>query len=849
MFLLRSSNIKKGQDMNQRVRCHVRTVMGALLVAGAVPVHAAQNAGATGTPPVRGATGASSSRRRMVAKRGRHLHTVTINGYRDFASQVLTAKQMRDSSQPDEAVTRSTIALFGPDAGGTQALTALPNVYVSGTNNFSATGRQQISIRGIKVGYNSIPGDVETNAITTEFDGVPLNSLSQGTGWHSVEIPIGALMSGENVIVGPGNPSERWYNSLGGTIDFIPVQPSVRAGGKVTLAGGSSETIDTSAIYNTGAIRGWSTVFGLASGRSKAIRDTRDSLPADTEEVYVKTRKQLDDGSVSFGAYYQRNHEWRPNMIPVSPAPLVGTQGVGLGAPYSQQTSGFYATLPRAIWHKTILINNWLLWSHTHLDLSRSLKLSNMAWVRIGKVRHYRANNYLLPSNPNYAQFGNPTNYEHYIERSKTFGDRLAFDERFSRMDTLSFGGYFITARAQSDYQGYSTFDGSSLAQPEQTFFNNTSNVYWAAFLQDDFRPLPRLKIVPGVRVVEFITDFSNMSPAQVCAEYHITDGSCAYGTPGPSFPGQGGTISVNGKTFQFGGYDTNPDESTDFVRYEPSIGVNYELIRGLNLFGNFSITRHNPSSGNLDQYPLNLASLKPARAEEYDLGARYAALHLGGMHDVYASVDFFHMLLGDETITYSTAQNPNVVYFGYGSALYKGVDLSLRADLTRHWSGFANFGYLQSRWNRYQAAVTPTGSQPTGYGLPVPNSPKDTLNAGASYRFRLRGARVDATLWDQYIGARYLFDKSTGLPSRLTNPAYNLVNFSISARTHWFSSLIPGIRRSNLSLQVLNLTNKEYNSTEYVSSGGYFQTPTGGYVIANPGAPRLVYASLTVHF
>ena len=823
--------------------------MGALLVAGALPVHAAQNAGAAGPPPARGATRASSSRRRMVAKRGRHLHTVTINGYRDFASQVLTAKQMRDSSQPDEAVTRSTIALFGPDAGGTQALTALPNVYVSGTNNFSATGRQQIAIRGIKVGYNSIPGDVETNAITTEFDGVPLNSLSQGTGWHSVEIPIGALMSGENVIVGPGNPSERWYNSLGGTIDFIPVQPSVRAGGKVTLAGGSSETIDTSAIYNTGAIHGWSTVFGLASGRSKAIRDTSDSLPADTEEVYVKTRKQLDDGSVSFGAYYQRNHEWRPNMIPVSPAPLVGTQGVGLGAPYSQQTSGFYATLPRAIWHKTILINNWLLWSHTHLNLSRSLKLSNMAWVRIGKVRHYRANNYLLPSNPNYAQFGNPTNYEHYIERSKTFGDRLAFDERFSRIDTLSFGGYFITARAQSDYQGYSTFDGSSLAQPEQTFFNNTSNVYWAAFLQDDFRPLPRLKIVPGVRVVEFVTDFSNMSPAQVCAEYHITDGSCAYGTPGPNFPGQGGTISVNGKTFQFGGYDTNPDESTDFVRYEPSIGLNYELIRGLNLFGNFSITRHNPSSGNLDQYPLNLASLKPARAEEYDIGARYAALHLGRMRNVYASMDFFHMLLGDETITYSTAQNPNVVYFGYGSALYKGVDLSLRAEFSRHWSGFANLGYLQSRWNRFQAAVTPTGPQPTGYGLPVPNSPKDTLNAGASYRFRLRGARVDATLWDQYIGARYLFNKSTGLPSRLTNPAYNLVNFSITARTNWFSSLIPGVRRSNLSLQVLNLTNKEYNSTEYVSSGGYFQTPTGGYVIANPGAPRLIYASLTVHF
>ncbi len=843
--------------MNQHVRCAVQMVLGTVLLSGALPVYATQTATHSGDVHAPASVAGRAAATDAIAADppapapARALKQIKIEGYRDFTSQVLTAKQLRDSSQPAESVSRSLIDLFGPDAGGTQALTALPNVYVSGTDNFSATGRQQISIRGIKVGYNSIPGDIETNAITTEFDGVPLNSLSQGTGWHSVEIPLGVLMSGENVIIGPGNPAERWYNSLGGTIDFIPVQPTPIAGGKVMLAGGSSQTFDTSAVYNTGDIHGWSTVFGLASGRSKSIRTTSDSLPADTEEVYIKTRKQLSDGDVSFGAYYQRNHEWRPNMIPLTPQQYVGTQGLGLGAPYSQQTSGFYATLPRSLWHKTILINNWLLWSHLHLKLSRTLDMSNMVWVRIGKVRHLRANNYLLPGNPLYAQYGNPTNYEHYIERSKNFGDRLAFHERFDRMDTLSFGGYLIMARAKSDYQGYSTFDGSSLAQPEQTYFNTTTNIYWAGFLQDDFRPLPRLKIVPGVRIVEFITDFSNLSPSQVCAEYHITDGSCAYGQPGPSI-GTSGTISVNGKTFAFSGYDTAPDESTDFLRYEPSIGVNYEVVRNLNLFGNFSITRHNPNSGNLDQYPLNVASLKPARAEEYDVGVRFAALRLGAMRNVYASVDFFHTLLNDQTLTYNTSAlgaNPNEVFFGYGSAVLKGVDVSLRADFSRHWNGFANFGYLSSRWNQFQAAVTPTGPQPTGYGLPVPNSPKDTVNAGATYRFRLPVGRIRATLWDQYVGARYLFDKNIGLPSNLTNPSYNLVNLSIAAHTHWFNHLIPGVRSSTLAVQVLNLTNKEYNSTEYVSSGGYFQTPTGGYVIANPGAPRLIYGSLTVSF
>ena len=845
--------------MTQHVRCAVRLILGTVLLSGALPAYATQNAAQGGAVHAAAPAAASAARTKAAAmdppSPKSALQLIKIEGYRDFTSQVLTAKQLRDSSQPAESVTRSLIDLFGPDAGGTQALTALPNVYVSGTDNFSATGRQQISIRGIKVGYNSIPGDLETNAITTEFDGVPLNSLSQGTGWHSVEIPLGVLMSGENVIVGPGNPSERWYNSLGGTIDFIPVQPSPIAGGKVMLAGGSSETIDTSAVYNTGAINGWSTVFGVASGRSKAIRDTPDSLPADTEEVYIKTRKQLDEGDVSFGAYYQRNHEWRPNMIPLTPVPYVDTQGLGIGAPYSQQTSGFYATLPRSVWHKTILINNWLLWSHLHLKLSPTLNMSNMMWVRIGKVRHYRANNYLLPSNPLYtAAGGSPTNFEHYIERSKNFGDRLAFHERFSPMDTLSFGGYLIMARARSDYQGYSTWDGSSLAQPEQTYFNTTTNIYWAGFVQDDFFPIPRLKIVPGFRVVDFITDFSNMSPSQVCAEYHITDGSCAYGTPGANI-GTSGTISVNGKTFAFSGYDTAPDQSTDFLRYEPSIGVNYELIPDLNLFGNYSITRHNPNSGNLDSYPLNLASLKPARSEEYDVGLRYAALRLGPMRNVYASVDFFHMLLSDETITYSTALNPNVTYFGYGSATLKGVDLSLRADLSRHWSGFANVGYLKSRWNEFNAPQTPSGPQPTGYGLPVPNSPKETVNAGATYRFRLPIGRIRATLWDQYVGARYLFNNLTGMPTRLTNPSYNLVNLSLVDHTHWLDSLIPGAKGTTFAVQVLNLTNKEYNSTEYVTSGGYLENgslpsmPANGYIIANPGAPRLVYGSVTLDF
>lgn len=769
------------------------------------------------------------------------LHAVKIYGYRAFASQVIPPVQLANSSQPAESVTKSMINLLGPEAGGPQALSILPNVYVAGYNNYSETGRSQISLRGIKVGYNSIPGDLQSEAVTVELDGVPLNSMGEFTDWHSPEVPIGALMAGENVIVGPGNPSERWYASLGGTIDFIPVQPTAIPGGDVEVAGGSDQTLDDSAVYNTGAIDGWSTVFGIASARSLSFRTSQFNLPSDTEEAYIKTRKIFSHGSsVSFGAYYQRNHEWRPNMIPLRPVPLVDTAGLGIGAPYSEQTSGFYATLPRSLWHKEILIQNWLLWSHMHFSLSRSLKLSNMTWIRIGKDWHYRVTQYSTnPSSPYYS--GSPENVEYYVQSSKTLGDRVTLRERFNRKDTLSVGGYVVTSLANehlNEYSTFSKFDGSTLEYPQQGFLYGVSSFYSAAFVQDDFRPLPQLKIVPGFRVVQYESMLSNRSESAACIELaSLNNGNC---------PVVGNSYTVNGNTFQFLGYPTFPDQELNFVETEPSIGANYELVRGLHLFGNFSITRHPPNaSRTLSTFPIDIQTLKPGQSEEYDFGIRFVKMHLGILHDVYASLDFFHNLMTHETFSYTTAEHPLTIFFGNGSGVYKGADLSFQGRMGEHWNGFVNVGYLQARWNQFRSPVTPSGKEFTGAGLPVSNSPKYTVNAGLGYLFRLPGARVHAMLWDQYTGARYLFDVNTGSPTNVPEPAFNLVNFSVSLRTH----LIPGTRDDIISVQAINLANTEYNSTEYISSGGYFGTPTGGYIIGNPGAPRMLFASLRAEF
>ena len=750
----------------------------------------------------------------------------TVQAKKSFESKVYTRRQLQKSTQPVKTVTKQEQDLLGPDASGMQALSILPNVKISSYNASSASSRSTLSMRGMKVGNNSIPGDLATNAISMELDGVPLNSLIQSTGWHSPEVPIGALLQGINVIQGPGNPRERWYDSLGGTVNFIPMQPTQHPGTKVNLSLGSFGTNVVSVVHNTGSHDGWSTVLGVARAGSQSIRSTGDSMPSKTLQAYVKTRKTLENGSLSFGAYAEQNDEQRPNMIPVSAADAQANQidvnGLGAGGPlYSEQTSGYYSTLPRSVWQKDIQLQTYMGWGRLHLQLSPDLSLSNMFWIRNGNVQHYRQN-YYLPGSPG---------GEYYIEHSNTYGDKLNFDQRINGWNKLSYGGYLINSRSTNDYIGYTPnasigLQGNGITAASITGLgaNTTTNTFWALYAQDKIKPIPSLVIVPGIRMVGFQTDFSNTTVAQANS----------------FFPGQGTTVNAS-----IG--DPALDGSTNFVKTEPSIGANWALNPDLSLFASYAVALHNPRQGNYDRSAVDLAALKLVKSQNFDIGMRWNQRHTLGMENVYASLDYFQTKLSNQTIHYSPA-NTNTVYsteFGVGNATIKGIDLQLRADANQHWKGFANLGFFRSNWDSYYSYNTNTSFN----GYPVSNSPDVTANAGITYRYYMPSGVVDTTLWDQYTGSFYLFNNQVAGPSRQQNPAYNLVNLTVKAETTALHSVLVGTKLTTLSLSVLNLFDKQYNSTAYISSGGYFQTPNGGYVIANQGAPRAIYLSLSADF
>lgn len=738
-----------------------------------------------------------------------------------FESRTLSKKQIQKSTQPVKTVSKQNIKLFGPGGGGMQALGILPNVNISSYNAGSASSRSTISLRGVKVGWNSVPGDLETNGITAELDGVPLNSLSQGTGWHSPEIPLGALMSGINVVEGPGNAKDRWYNSLGGTINFIPIQPTKDANSKIDLSLGSFNTRVFSAVHNTGEIDGWSTVLGVAAARSQAIRSTPDSMPSKSTQIYLKTRKQLENGSLSFGAYAQRNDEYRPNMIPVSANPEIHLDGLnGIGPLYSQQTSGFYSTLPRSIWFKDNSVENYLAWSRLRLALSSNLSMTNMFWVRNGNIRHYRVNNF-NPGDPNnFLNTANPASFEWFTEHSNTFGDKLDFTAKVNSMNTVGFGGYLINSRAQSDYLGYNPSLGTSRSQPSDIGFNNTYSSYSAIYLQDTFTPTKNITIVPGVRFATFQTDFTNNSLPEANALY-------------------GGAVPAGVS------YDTNPNQSTHFTATEPSIGANWKITDSLAAFANYAIARRNPTAGNYD-HSADLSTLKLVRAKTYDFGLRYVGRNVANLHSLNASIEYFHTTMDNQTILQGISGNPSYkAKFTYGASTLSGVDLQIAAALNNQWSGFGNIGWLHSNWDSFYNP----GSNTFYNGLPVSNSPKLSANLGITYRHFIDSGTIDTTLWDQYVGPQYLWDNNNGAPTTQQNPGHNLINLSVKAETTALNHSIPGIKLTTISLNLLNALDKKYNSTAYISSGGYFQTTSTGYVIANPGAPRSIYLSLSADF
>ena len=158
------------------------------------------------------------------------------------------------------------MAIAGPAGGAGQVLSVAPGVNTQ-TNSPAGASRAEISINGMKTGWSNIAGNANDGTVMVTFDGVPMVDPAYGV-WGSTEVPQMSMIKGITVTYGPGYPVNRWFNNIGGAINFIPLEPTAKAGADIGLFYGSFNTKGVHFNVRTGNIDGWSAI--IAGGATSA---------------------------------------------------------------------------------------------------------------------------------------------------------------------------------------------------------------------------------------------------------------------------------------------------------------------------------------------------------------------------------------------------------------------------------------------------------------------------------------------------------------------------------------------------------------------------------------------------
>ncbi len=830
---------------HRRLRPVDIAVCSALLLCASASAFAAEPA-----PLASPAAAAAASAAPMEMDAGFELQEVVVTA-KELQLKSLKQKSIYESAYGDKALDRQQLKSAGVVGGAAQALTFAPGIAVSGYGQTGGT-KASISINGLNQGWAGVsPGTVDNGNLAISFDGIPMVNAATGL-WETPEIPQTALLQGARVTYGPGDPESRWYNNMGGGVNFVPVQPGEKAGGYAQLTYGSFSTKNAALILQTGTIDGWETVIAGGGGRANSFHTSPDgwAWPTQNYAGFLKTRKQFNSGSsISFGAYLGDGGGWRAVPVPLTPIPTLSVNGIGAAGPLlSEATTGYYNTVNENIWRKYDNNRTWLLYARQNIRVDERMTLHNQLWYRRGDRLHWHYNNFGLNSPGNLYEHNNPS--------SHMYGDKL-WSDIYLPYNQIGVGGYFIntvfnsrnafynpgvcvvTPSAISLSNGAAVAAGTSVCGSAAVPNANHRSDYWnvtdlAAFLQDAITPVASLTITPGIRVVSFHTDYYPYGPT----EFQLSD---ILSNPTPSNPTGLGLFS---------GHDQGAlaASQTNYDKTEPSVTVRWQPMHWLAVYGNWSSAYRLPQVGGggglYQSEPVGGDILQ--RSLEWQAGVKLFWPEIGDFQRVLLNANYYHDHLSNQIIGVNSTAG-DFLGLGTGDSVYRGENFSAEAN----WGAlkmFANLNIAKAYFNSYEFA--PAGGGVTNYsGLPVSDTPDSTFNIGAYWTYRLAdGFALKPRAWYQYVGSQHVFDNNSGAPSNQQIPSYGVLNVALAATlpNSWYGTVMKSMK---VKLEVMNALDKRYNFFEYISAGGLYGTASAGYPLAYAGPPRAVYATLSARF
>ena len=343
--------------------------------------------------------------------------------------------------------------------------------------------------------------------------GVPLNDIfNSGVTYQADnrnnQLLITRDLDSVQIYRGVNNPAVNTYNSLGGTINYIPRQPTEEMGGDVGVDGGSFNTLDVHATLNTG---NWGGIRQTLSVERDTSSGWLQNTPDWSDNVYYAANADLPHHTEVFSYFvFNKNEGDAPQFIP-----------------FNTISQNFNFQWPASLYRS---VNN----DTNYLGVV-GFKSEVTDWLHVEDEAYAGDNNYqrVSYSNPTYpgpyflddgatypfwnsyaspplydpqaafpANYGLGEQYHFYGYNGAMYGDRLQAKADLP-FNMLTFGGDFNVGVLHSREYWWSTFDMPKVVGFNDAWDEHDSRTMWSAYVQDDIHLLDdRIHITPGVKYI-----------------------------------------------------------------------------------------------------------------------------------------------------------------------------------------------------------------------------------------------------------------------------------------------------------------------------------------------------------
>jgi outer membrane receptor protein involved in Fe transport len=668
------------------------------------------------------------------------------------------------------------------------------------------------------------------------YDGIALNDLFNAgvTGEGVADNQNNVLLLPANIdsvqiYRGINNPATNSYNSLGGTINFLPKLPDHTASVDVGASFGSFDTTLAHVTANTGDIYGirqmLSYNYGNSEGWEPGTGDRNNNL------YYSSAYTAPNEDQLNLILVYNQNDGHTPFQMPLA---------------LLSQNGGFYQW-PSNVAYENDRDTSMLGIIDFRADLSPNVTFDNKFFSGF--------NNYLRTSYANPAYSDSATqpyelpsqaeNYDFwlYYPAGPTYDPETAFGSKEAGnayhfygyttwgagytptltlsvpYNTITVGGNVTFGELHSREYWYGAYDMPQTPGYNDAWDEHDQRVFASVYVQDEIDLLDkRLSITPGVKYI-----------------YAWTTDTDAIGF-----------------FYPYGGSNSSGNA---FV--SPTLGVNYKITDTLAVYGAFGQNVKFPDiTAYYDAIPGTTAAtppktppvtVKPEYVDDYELGVRYQQGGFSGSLAYYRE-DFTNIFIDKfDPVTYLTTLSNG------GAAEYQGVELQLRNDFgAQPWGdvkGMLNFAYNQAEYtssfisdfiggqgNNQEADTLVTA------GEPLANVPDILVSGDVNWTYQ--GWRADVNV--RYVGTQYTDNDGNGKTSNSQTPSYVIVDLGF-AKTLEFNGFNGAKDTVKFSLNFDNLFNEYYYNEEYTNFYGEYGG--GSPLVASPGAPRSISGGVDVKF